>query len=92
MKALAAVAATEWLNVQCTVTRPGSAGRHEESCTGAYRLRDGVITLATAIMGETGTIRAAVTGGTRAYAAARGTLTSVSHKSGGATDRIELLP
>jgi hypothetical protein len=76
---------------ECVVVRPGTHRAHEELCTGAYRLGDGVMTLATALIGDTGKYSAAVTGGTGAYATARGTVRSVTSKSG-TTDTVDLLP
>jgi hypothetical protein len=79
------------LSVQCTVTRPGSEARNESICVGAFRLRDGMITLVTTIKGDPRTVAAAVTGGTGAYSGARGTLVSTTVR-GGSEDTITLLP
>jgi hypothetical protein len=79
------------LSVQCTVTRPGKELRAESVCTGVFRLREGMITLATSIKGDPETVTAAVTGGTGAYNGARGSLTSRS-VNGGSEDIVTLIP
>jgi hypothetical protein len=79
------------LDGECLTVRPGTHRAHEEVCTEAYRLRNGVITVAIALIGEKPKYSAAVTGGTGAYANARGTLRSVTTKSG-TTDTVRLLP
>jgi hypothetical protein len=77
----------------CVVTRPGIFARHEEECTGTYRLNDGTITVADVFAGsETSDWTAAIVGGTGAYAGARGTLTSVAARGGSRTDTLRLLP
>ena len=76
----------------CVVTRPGVPGAHEEACSGAYRLKDGAISVVGAIVGsDTGTFSAAVVGGTGGYRGARGTVTFRSTKTG-FTDTLHLLP
>jgi hypothetical protein len=80
------------LDGHCVIVLPGKAASHEEFCAVAYRLKDGVITASAALIGETGKITAAITGGTRAYEGARGTLTSVTAKNGDSTDTVHLLP
>jgi hypothetical protein len=77
---------------QCVVVRLGGPRNHEEYCAGAYRLQDGVISIATALIGDTGNYSAAVSGGTGAYAGTRGTLESVTSNSGQTTDTLRLLP
>jgi allene oxide cyclase-like protein len=76
----------------CVVTRPGVPAAHEEACSGAYRLKDGQISVVGAIVGaDTGTFSATVTGGTKAYEGARGTVTFRSTKTG-FMDTLRLLP
>jgi len=77
--------------VQCVVTRPGVPQSAELACTGAFRLRLGQLGVSAAIVGEPSTLNAVVTGGTGAYAGARGTLRSVTGKNGRTTDTIRLL-
>jgi hypothetical protein len=77
---------------QCTIGHRGNSTKHRESCTAAFRLKDGIITVATALAGDTGNVVAAITGGTGAYNGARGTLTSVTGKDNKTTDTLELLP
>ena len=79
------------LDVHCAVTGGKSYSKAPQLCHGAVTLADGLISLETSIVGEPKTVLAAVTGGTGAYAGARGQLTSVNQK-GGAVDTIELLP
>jgi hypothetical protein len=79
------------LSAHCTVTRPGKESNAETVCLGAFRLPDGIITLATSIKGSPKTVTAAVTGGTGAYQGARGSLTSTTVE-GGSEDTITLLP
>jgi hypothetical protein len=79
------------ISVQCTVTRPGREAQSESMCSGALRLRDGLITIATTIKGSPRTVTAAVTGGTGAYNGARGTFTSTTVR-GGSEDTIALIP
>jgi hypothetical protein len=81
------------VDAHCIVSRPGGPRTEEDSCLGAFTLRDGTIALATATRGEQTKITIAVVGGTGAYNGARGTMTSVySPKTGRSTDTIELLP
>jgi hypothetical protein len=79
------------LDGDCVIVRPGTHRAHEELCTGTYRLRDGVITVATAFIGETARFSAAVTGGTGAYENASGTVRSVT-TTRGTTDTVRLAP
>lgn len=80
------------LNVTCTFTTSGSPSTARAVCVGAFLLKAGSITLVAALRGEPSTINAAVTGGTGAYANARGTLRAVNHKNGSSTDTITLQP
>jgi hypothetical protein len=80
------------INGHCVIVKPGKAHNHEEYCAVAYRLKGGVITAATGLLGDTGKVSAAVTGGTGAYEGARGSLISVTAKNGNSTDTIHLLP
>jgi hypothetical protein len=80
------------LDAHCVVSRAGTGLTHEDSCVGGFHLKDGVIALAVAGRVDTPTTVIAIVGGTGAYNGARGTMTSVSHKNGGATDTLELLP
>lgn len=76
----------------CVITRPGIPKAHEEACSGAFRLKDGAISVVGAsVGGDTGTFTAAVVGGTGAYEGARGMVTFVSSKTG-FTDTVHLLP
>jgi hypothetical protein len=78
----------------CVITRPGVPASHEEECTGTYRLTDGSISALGSFVGkDSDDFTAAITGGTGAYAGARGSLKSVAvGKSGKRTDTINLLP
>ncbi len=76
----------------CTFTTSGSPRTARAVCVGAFRLKAGSITLVAALRGQPSTVNAAVTGGTGAYANARGTLRSVNHKDGSSTDTITLQP
>jgi hypothetical protein len=74
------------LRAQCTVQRkaPGSDagfGKTHPICSGAFVLNDGTLFVSVAEGGAKVT-HGAITGGTGAYANARGTLTSTSTKSG----------
>jgi hypothetical protein len=81
------------LHAYCVVTRRGVVANHEEECTASYRLGTGTITVSDVFVGsESSNWTAAIVGGTRAYAGARGTLTSVSNKDGSHTDTLRLLP
>ena len=79
------------VSVQCTVTKPGTEARSESICVGAFQLKDGTIALTAPLKGEPRTITVAITGGTGAYAGARGTLQTTNVR-GGAEDVITLLP
>jgi hypothetical protein len=77
----------------CILTRPGVITNHEEECTGTYRLKDGTISATSSFVGnEASPFTAAITGGTGAYAGARGSLKSVAAKGGKHTDTLTLLP
>ncbi|MBA3327867.1 MAG: hypothetical protein H0T43_06155 [Solirubrobacterales bacterium] len=82
-------------DAKCTVTRGGRNGR--SLCEGVYALTEGQIFLKTRFVNSNdGDISGAITGGTRAYAGARGTLTSVDRRgeAGGdpSDDTLTLLP
>jgi hypothetical protein len=72
----------------CTVIGPVKNGAPPLFCTGVFARSDGDIMVAGRVLG--GTSRMAVTGGTGAYAGARGTLTSTD-TSTGADDVFVLL-
>jgi hypothetical protein len=78
------------LSASCTFAR---ATRNPERattlCHGVYRLRDGDIVAAGLLSGSTS--RIAITGGTGAYAGARGVLTTTETRTG-STETIELQP
>ncbi len=77
---------------QCVIVRPGTPKAHPEMCSAVYRLKDGLISVATTLVGEARRFTATITGGTGAYEGARGTLTSVARKGGGSTDTLHLIP
>jgi hypothetical protein len=79
------------LHVHCVVTMPGTERSGRALCTGVFRLNNGMISVATVLAGARNPT-AVVNGGTGAYVGARGTLTSVSHRNGGDTDTLQLLP
>ena len=79
------------VSVQCTVTKPGTEARSESICVGAFQLKDGTIALTAPLKGDPRTVTVAITGGTGAYAGARGTLQTTNVR-GGAEDIITLLP
>jgi hypothetical protein len=79
------------LHVQCVATGRAKATKAAETCTGVFALKDGTIALQAYNKGEQKVTQIAVTGGTGAYANARGTMTSTSTKSG-STDVLTLLP
>lgn len=82
-------------DVVCAATRGGSKGRLV--CEGAYSLKEGALYLMTVFRntGE-GDVSGAIVGGTRAYAGARGTFTTIDRPGdkGGdpSDDTITLLP
>jgi hypothetical protein len=84
------------LRAVCTTTKPAPASNSTNIntthpiCVGGFTLRDGTIFVDVADAGAKGT-HGAITGGTGAYAGARGTLDSVNTKTG-ANDTITLLP
>ena len=82
-------------DVVCTATRGGSKGRLV--CEGAYSLKEGALFVTTVFKNKgTGDVGGAVIGGTRAYAGARGTFTTIDRPGdqGGdpSDDTITLLP
>lgn len=78
------------LSATCTFTRPTRNPENAPTmCQGVYHLSDGDIVGAGLLSGDP--VRLAVTGGTGAYAGARGTLTTTESRTG-STDVIELLP
>jgi hypothetical protein len=78
------------IHVQCVATTRGRENRVQQLCTGALRLRDGRITLATVFRGDPDVVTGVVTGGDGAYAGARGTFRSEDTRTG-ANDTITLL-
>jgi hypothetical protein len=79
------------LHEQCVVTVPGTPRNAQAICTAVLALKDGQISAVFALVGERNPT-ASVTGGTGAYAGARGTVTSVSNPDGSSTDTFQLLP
>lgn len=79
------------LHQECVITVPGTARKARAVCTAVLALKDGKISAALALIGEDNPT-AAVTGGTGAYAGARGTVTSVGNRDGSSTDTFQLLP
>ena len=82
-------------DVVCAATRGGRKGR--VVCQGAYSLKEGALHLTTVFKNTgDGSVTGAIIGGTRAYAGARGTFTSVDRpgEKGGdpSDDVITLLP
>ena len=82
-------------DVTCTATRGGRNGR--AVCHGGYSLKEGALYLTTVFKNsDEGNVSGAVSGGTRAYAGARGTFVSVDRpgERGGdpSDDTITLLP
>jgi hypothetical protein len=78
--------------LSATCTFPRRARNPEGApmlCHGVYHLQDGDVVGAGLLSGNPG--RIAITGGTGAYAGARGTLTTTESRTG-STDVIELLP
>jgi hypothetical protein len=84
------------LRAVCTITKaaPSSNGNSINTthpiCVGGFTLRDGTLFANVTDAGAKGT-HGAITGGTGAYAGARGTFDSVNTKTG-ANDTITLLP
>jgi hypothetical protein len=78
------------LHVQCVTTKGGTEKRAEALCTGAYRLRNGQISVVAVLHGTPRLVRGIVTGGNGAFAGARGTFRSRTTKTG-AKDTITLL-
>jgi hypothetical protein len=80
------------LHVECVTTK-GSRDfmRSLMACSGVAVLRDGTMTLQAPVSPADGTTTGAVTGGTGAYANARGVLVSEEGR-GGATTTITLAP
>jgi hypothetical protein len=77
------------LDVKCTITKKGKArtGAGEvDVCEGALGLNNGEIFISARVVGESANVRGAITGGTGAYANARGTFTSVGENN--ATDTL----
>lgn len=75
------------LDVQCTIIKKGGRqGKGEvDLCTGTIGLTNGDLFISARILsGNSANVRGAITGGTGAYANARGTLTSVGENN--ATD------
>lgn len=81
------------IHVQC-VTTTGSSNFEKSrlTCSGAMALAQGTLTLQAMTSPGTPTTTGAVTGGTGAYANARGTFTSVEGRNGNSADTITLVP
>ena len=77
------------LHLQCVVTRRGDEDHLAGLCTAVLRLSEGQISLATAVRGDPRLVRGIVTGGSGAYAGARGTFRSRTTRIG-ARDTITL--
>jgi hypothetical protein len=79
------------LAAACTAIKPGAIERKAVFlCTGVAHLTDGDLFLAARFLPRpSGTVRGALTGGTGAYAGARGTFTSTGEPS---TDTFHILP
>lgn len=72
------------LDVQCTIIKKGNRqGKGEvDLCTGALGLANGELFISARILsGNSANVRGAITGGTGAYANARGTFTSVGENN-----------
>jgi hypothetical protein len=80
------------IHVGCLVTVGGKPSNAAAICTGALRLKDGLISLVAPVIGAPRTIAATITGGTGNYEGARGDFTTVSHRNGTSTDTLHLLP
>ncbi|HMJ01650.1 MAG TPA: dirigent protein [Conexibacter sp.] len=79
------------LHVECTTTTGArNFMRSVMTCAGVLVLRDGTLTVQTTVRPDVATTTAAVTGGTGAYANARGVLVS-REASGGSNDTITLV-
>ena len=80
-------------HVQC-VTTVGASNfkRSKLTCTGVSALRQGTLTLAAIVSPGARTTTGAVTGGTGAYANARGVFSSVLARNGDAATTITLAP
>jgi hypothetical protein len=68
------------LDVKCTITKKGKTGTgagEVDLCDGTVGLNNGEFFLSARVVGESANVRGAITGGTGAFANARGTLTSI---------------
>jgi len=80
------------LHVQCVTTAPSlNFLKSKLTCGGVMALRGGTMMLQAITSPGVRTTSGAITGGTGAYANARGTFTSVERR-GGSTDTITLVP
>ena len=80
------------IDVQCVITAGSALATAHQTCTGVLTLPGGQVTDAVGIVGAPTNAVIAITGGTGAYAGARGVLTVVGQKGGGALDTLKLLP
>jgi hypothetical protein len=81
------------LHVQCVTTIGASDFlKSKLTCNGVMALADGTVTLQAITAPGTPTTTGAITGGTGAYAAARGVFVSTERKNGGSEDTITLVP
>lgn len=88
----AAGARTGTLHVACTTTTGArNFMRSTMACAGVLAVRDGTLTLQVLLSPGSATTTGAVTGGTGAYANARGTFVSRA-RTGGADDIVTLAP
>jgi hypothetical protein len=78
------------LYATCTVMTPGGFAKVSLLCQGVYRLPTGELHAQAFVKFSQNTTIGAVTGGTGAYANARGTFTSVSDKNGNSDTTINL--
>lgn len=72
------------LDVQCTITKKGRTGTGQgevDLCNGVVSLATGELFIAARTSGNSANVRGAITGGTGAFANARGTLTSVGENN-----------
>lgn len=81
-------------HMSCVVTDPrGAIRRSILHCTGTYRLRDGTVSFTvTDALAAGRTVTAAITGGTGAYAGARGEAVSRPTGEDTSEDTVRLLP
>jgi hypothetical protein len=81
-------------DASCVDTEPGTFNRSSTvfSCTGSFRLANGMLTIQTAAPITAKVTQLVITGGTGAYAGARGTITSTQNSNTKSTDVVTILP